>query len=80
MCRAPITNLAAPPTPRSEAQSDRIRDLQIDEDLASRHESPGDLFHCLRLTWILTIVSVIFFGLRITEALISGSITLFVLE
>lgn len=70
VCRAPIHNLNAPP-PRSEAGSNRHSDTQTDES-RNRYPTPSDVFDCIRMTWVVTIVCVLFFDLNIASALVSG--------
>lgn len=70
VCRAPITNLEAP-RPRSDAGSHRLSDDFTDAS-RGRHPSASDVFDCIRMTWIVTIVCILFFGSNIAVALITG--------
>eukprot|EP00210_Caulerpa_lentillifera_P000179 g174.t1 len=74
VCRAPITNLVAPPSPRSEADFNRLRDNQNEEGFSSQYEPRLELFDCIKLTWILTIVTMIVFEFDLTEAFTTGLI------
>eukprot|EP00210_Caulerpa_lentillifera_P004185 g3991.t1 len=70
ICRTTITNLDPPP-PGSEAGSNRHSDAQTDES-RNRYPSPSDVFDCIRMTWVVTIVCVLFFNLDIASALVTG--------
>jgi len=70
ICRAPIRNLDAP-QPRSESGSQQNSEDPTDAS-RGRYPSATDVFDCIRMTWVVTIVCILFFDLDITSALVTG--------
>ena len=73
ICRSPIHNLPPPPP-----QSDVAENSEDNDDGQSSWLShfPGatDVFDCIRMTWVVTIVCILFFEFTITMALFTGMI------
>jgi len=70
ICRAPIRNLDAP-QPRSEDGSQHNSEDPTDAS-RGRYPSATDVFDCIRMTWVVTIVCILFFDVSITGALVTG--------
>ena len=74
VCRTPIANLN-PPQPRSDAGSQQPSDDPTDAS-RGRYPSATDVFDCIRMTWVVTIVCILFFRVNILTALITGNSSL----
>lgn len=66
ICHTPIGNLPAPP-PRSDNADDAL-----DDAANGRYVGATDVFDCIRMTWVVTIVCILFFEFNITRALLTG--------
>ena len=71
VCRTPIANLS-PPQPRSDAGSQQASDDPTDAS-RGRYPSATDVFDCIRMTWVVTIVCILFFKVTIVTALVTGN-------
>lgn len=68
ICHTPINNLP-PPLPRSENGEDGA-----EEASSGRVVGATDVFDCIRMTWVVTIVCILFFEFNITRALLTGMV------
>ncbi|GMH38115.1 hypothetical protein BSKO_05999 [Bryopsis sp. KO-2023] len=68
ICRSPINNLPAPP-PRSDNGEEGL-----EEGASGRFPGATDVFDCIRMTWVITIVCILFFEFNITKALFTGMV------
>lgn len=68
ICHTAIGNLPAPP-PRSENGEEGAEDAS-----SGRFVGAADVFDCIRMTWVVTIVCILFFELDITRALFTGMV------
>lgn len=73
ICRSPIGNLPPPP-PRSDTadNSEEMDDSQ--GNWLTRFPGATDVFDCIRMTWVVTIVCILFFNLSITKSLFLGMV------
>lgn len=73
ICRSPIGNLPPPP-PQSDVPENSEENEESQGHWLSRFPGTTDVFDCIRMTWVVTIVCILFFELNITVALFIGMV------
>lgn len=73
ICRSPILNLPPPP-PRSEGGENSDDTEEPAGTWLSRFPGATDVFDCIRMTWVVTIVCILFFEFQIMQALFTGMV------
>ncbi|CAD7703497.1 unnamed protein product [Ostreobium quekettii] len=73
ICRSPILNLPPPP-PRSEGGDNSDDSEEPAGTWLSRFPGATDVFDCIRMTWVVTIVCILFFEFQIMQALFTGMV------
>lgn len=78
VCKAPILNLPdVPPLPPPPGQPGNLLDAAGDASLWSIDEPPAAadyIFDCIRVTWVVLIVCLLFFELDVAQSFVTGAL------